>query len=66
MATNFKTITRSKEEALEFLNGNEPTREDIINIFKELDKYIYFTFIYDEVRYLYCENNGRPSIDLVQ
>ena len=38
MATNFRTLTMSKEEALEFLNGSEKTREIIITIFKKLDE----------------------------
>ena len=35
------------------------------SLFRKIDKYIDFTFIYDEVKDLYCENNGRPSIDPV-
>ena len=35
------------------------------SLFRKIDKYIDFTFIYDKVKYLYCENNGRPSIDSV-
>jgi len=35
------------------------------SLFRKIDRYIDFTFIYDEVRDLYCENNGRPSIDPV-
>lgn len=44
------------------------TMEEIVSknsLFRKVDKYIDFTFIYDEVRDLYCENNGRPSIDPV-
>ncbi len=44
------------------------TMEEIVpkeSLFRKVDKYIDFTFIYDEVRELYCENNGRPSIDPV-
>ena len=44
------------------------TMEEIVpqdSIFRKIDKYIDFTFIYDEVKDLYCENNGRPSIDPV-
>jgi len=44
------------------------TMEDIVpedSLFRKIDKYIDFTFIYDEVKDLYCENNGRPSIDPV-
>ena len=32
---------------------------------RKLDALIDFSFIYDEVRELYCENNGRPGIDPV-
>jgi len=44
------------------------TLEEIVpedSLFRKVDKYIDFTFIYDEVKDLYCENNGRPSIDPV-
>ena len=35
------------------------------SLFRKIDKYIDFTFIYEEVKDLYCDNNGRPSIDPV-
>lgn len=38
MVTNFRTLTMSKEKALEFLNGSEPTRKVIINVYKKLEK----------------------------
>ena len=44
------------------------TMEEIVpkdSIFRKIDKYIDFTFIYDKVKDLYCNNNGRPSIDPV-
>ena len=44
------------------------TMEELVpqdSLFRKIDKYIDFTFIYDEVKDLYCENNGRPSIDPV-
>lgn len=44
------------------------TMEEIVpkdSLFRKVDKYIDFTFIYDEVKNLYSENNGRPSIDPV-
>ena len=44
------------------------TMEEIVpenSLFRKVDKYIDFTFIYDEVKDLYCKNNGRPSIDPV-
>ena len=44
------------------------TMEEIVpknSLFRKIDKYIDFTFIRDKVKNLYCENNGRPSIDPV-
>ena len=44
------------------------TMEDLVpedSLYRKIDKYIDFSFIYDEVKDLYCENNGRPSIDPV-
>ena len=44
------------------------TMEEIVpenSLFRKIDKYIDFTFIYEEVKDLYCENNGRPSVDPV-
>ena len=32
---------------------------------RKIDRLIDFSFIYNEVRHLYCSNNGRPSIDPV-
>ena len=44
------------------------TMEDLVpedSLYRKIDKYIDFSFIYDEVKGLYCEDNGRPSIDPV-
>ena len=44
------------------------TIEDLVpkdHFLRKLDANMDFSFIYDEVRELYCENNGRPSIDPV-
>lgn len=44
------------------------TMEQIVpqdSLFRKIDKYIDFSFIYDEVKELYSEDNGRPSIDPV-
>jgi transposase len=35
------------------------------HILRDIDRAISFEFIYDVVKDLYCENNGRPSIDPV-
>ena len=44
------------------------TMEEIVSqdsLFRKIDKYIDFTIIYDKIKDLYCEKNGRPSIDPV-
>lgn len=44
------------------------TMEDLVpenSLFRKIDKYIDFNFIYDEVKDLYCAMNGRPCIDPV-
>lgn len=44
------------------------TMEELVpdeSLFRKIDKYIDFTFIYEKVKDLYSENNGRPSIDPV-
>ena len=35
------------------------------SLYRKIDKYIDFTFIYDEVKDLYCSTNGRNSVDPV-
>ena len=35
------------------------------SLYRKIDKYIDFTFIYDKVKNLYCANNGRKSVDPV-
>ena len=60
-----KMITINKNIQSEILMT---TMEELVpadSLFRKIDGYIDFTFIYDEVRDLYCENNGRPSIDPV-
>lgn len=60
-----KMITINKNIQSEILMT---TMEELVpadSLFRKIDRYIDFTFIYDEVRDLYCENNGRPSIDPV-
>ena len=42
--------------------------DDIVpndHILRDIDKAIDFTFIYDAVKELYCDDNGRPSVDPV-
>lgn len=35
------------------------------HLLRDIDRAIDFSFIYDEVKELYCEDNGRPSVDPV-
>ena len=60
-----KMITIRKEIQSEavFMLMEEMVPKD--SIFRKINKYIDFTFIYDEVKELYSEDNGRPSIDPV-
>ena len=44
-----------------FMTMEQMVPED--SLLRKIDKYIDFTFIDDMVKDLYCENNGRPSID---
>ena len=57
------TINKNMQSEILMTTMEEIVPED--SLFRKIDKYIDFTFIYDEVRDLYCENNGRPSIDPV-
>ncbi|MBQ8891255.1 MAG: IS1182 family transposase [Bacilli bacterium] len=44
------------------------TMEELVpqeSLFRKIDKYIDFTFIYEKVEHLYSKDNGRPSIDPV-
>ena len=44
------------------------TIEDLVpevHFLRKLENTVDFSFIYDEVRDLYCSNNGRPGIDPV-
>lgn len=50
-----------KQAAYEFVNI-----EDLVpqtHLLRKIDKHIDFSFILEKVRPLYCEDNGRPSID---
>lgn len=42
--------------------------EDLVpadHLLRKLDRYLEFDFIRDQVKSLYCENNGRPAVDPV-
>ena len=44
------------------------TMEELVpsnSLYRKIDACIDFTFIYDEVKEYYSENNGRPSLDPV-
>ena len=58
-------ITVNKNVQSEFFMSSmeELVPED--NLFRKIERHIDFAFIYDEVKDLYCEDNGRPSIDPV-
>ena len=57
------TINKNIQSEILMTTMEELVPED--SIFRKIDKYIDFTFIYDEVKDLYCKDNGRPSIDPV-
>lgn len=57
------TINKNIQSEIVFMTMEEMVPEE--SIFRKIDKYIDFTFIYEEVKNLYCEDNGRPSIDPV-
>ena len=57
------TINKNIQSEILMTTMEEIVPED--SLFRKIDKYIDFTFIYDKVKDLYCDNNGRPSIDPV-
>ena len=57
------TINKNIQSEIVFMTMEEMVPKE--SIFRKIEKYIDFTFIYEEVKELYCENNGRPSIDPV-
>ena len=57
------TINKNIQSEILMTTMEEIVPED--SLFRKIDKYIDFTFIYDKVKDLYSDNNGRPSIDPV-
>ena len=57
------TINKNIQSEIVFMTMEEIVPKE--SLFRKIDKYIDFTFIYDKVKDLYCDNNGRPSIDPV-
>ena len=54
---------RRERDQIEMLCIEDLVPED--HILRDIDQAISFNFIYDMVKDLYCEDNGRPSIDPV-
>jgi len=57
------TINKNIQSEILMTTMEEIVPED--SLFRKIDKYIDFTFIYDKVKDLYSDCNGRPSIDPV-
>ena len=57
------SINRNIQSEILMTTMEELVPED--SLFRKVDKYIDFTFIYDRVKDLYSSDNGRPSIDPV-
>ena len=57
------TIRKAIQSEIVIMSMEEMVPEN--SIYRKIDKYIDFTFIYEKVKDLYSENNGRPSIDPV-
>jgi len=57
------SINKNIQSEIVCMTMEEMVPED--SLFRKIDKYIDFTFIYEKVKDLYCEDNGRPSIDPV-
>ena len=57
------SIKRNVQSEIVFMTMEEMVPED--SLFRKIDKYIDFTFIYEKVKVLYSEDNGRPSVDPV-
>lgn len=55
---------RPHQHQLEMVTLEELVPKD--HLLRKIDRYIDFSFIHDEVRHLYCEDNGRPAVDPVQ
>lgn len=50
-----------KQATYEFVNIEDLLPQN--HLLRKIDKHIDFSFILEKVRPLYCEDNGRPSID---
>ena len=54
------SINKNIQSEIVFITMEEIVSEN--SLFRKIDKYIDFTFIYDEVKDVYCDNNGRPIL----
>jgi len=54
---------QSSQNQMEFVTIEDLVPED--HLLRKIDKYIDFRFIREKTKELYCQNNGRPSIDPV-
>jgi len=52
---------RPHQHQLEMVTLEELVPKD--HLLRKIDRHIDFSFIHDEVRHLYCEDNGRPAVD---
>ena len=62
-------VFRARDEhQAQFLCSNSIYEELIDNndVFEKILKVFDFSFIYDEVKHVYCEDNGRPPYDPVR
>ncbi len=57
------TINKNIQSEIMMTTMEEIVPED--SLFRKIDKYIDFTFIYDEVKDYYCLDNGKYSLDPV-
>ena len=57
------SIKKEVQSEIVFMTMEEMVPQE--SLFRKIDKYIDFTFIYDKVKHLYSEDNGRPSVDPV-
>ena len=52
---------RPHQHQLEMVTLEELVPKD--HLLRKIDRHIDFSFIHNEVRHLYCEDNGRPAVD---
>ena len=55
------TINKNIQSEILMTTMEEIVPED--SLFRKIDKYIDFTFIYDKVKDLYCDNNDNVTLE---